>query len=129
MFGLKAISGHGISYTTAWLDRCMKTVKNISQDSLYPSRYLSLSSPYIIIPVYLYTKNIIYCRKIYKKGFKYAKNCSISNKWTSRFLQGLSTNQYWGASSHPDWGGYEGSGDHNTSYVLLAISALYTNLH
>ena len=71
---------------------------------------------------------LIYCRKIHEKGLKHAKDSSLSNNWTSRFLQGLSINQCWCASSHPDWRSYEGSGNHNTSYFLLSISALHTNL-
>lgn len=71
---------------------------------------------------------LVYCRKIYEKGLKHAKDSSLSNDWTSRFLQGLSINQCWCASSHPDWRSYEGSGNHNTSYFLLSISTLHTNL-
>ena len=70
----------------------------------------------------------IYCRKIREKGLKHAKDSSLSNDWTSRFLQGLSINQCWCTSSHPDWRSYEGSGDHNTSYFLLSSSTLHTNL-
>lgn len=70
-----------------------------------------------------------HCRQIHEEGLKHAKDSSDSKVGTSRLFQGLSINQCWGTSSHPDWRGYEGSRNHNTSYILFSISALHTDLY